>query len=147
VAILSNDWRTLSKNVAALEDRGHVVFFEPSPAEVHAQAGTWFDNPEIYAWLAANPHRIRQPSLRIYMRARELKAAGMNWTEILERENENRRERLAAELLGSSAYNSMEAQAAAFVAKGGRCRATFYNYRRKLGSGTGHGSRSTSDRA
>ena len=84
VAILSNDWKTLNKNVAALQDRGHVVLFEPSAAEVHAQAGKWFDEPEIYAWFAANLHRVRQPSLGHYVRARELKAAGMDWTEILE---------------------------------------------------------------
>ena len=39
VVIIANDWKTLNKNVAALQDRGHVVFFEPSAAEVHAQAG------------------------------------------------------------------------------------------------------------
>jgi hypothetical protein len=132
VAILSNDWKTLNKNVAALQDRGHVVFFEPSAAEVHAQAGTWFDEPEIYAWFAANLHRVRHPSLRHYVRARELKAAGMDWTEILDLGDENRRERLAAELLASPAYDSMEARAAAFVKQGGGCRATFYNYRRKI---------------
>jgi hypothetical protein len=71
------------------------------------------------------------------VRARELKAAGMDWTEILELGAENRRERLAAELLGSPAYGTMEERAKAFVAQGGGCRATFYNYRRKLGPGTG----------
>jgi hypothetical protein len=143
VAILSNDWKTLNKNVAALQDRGHVVFFEPSAAEVHAQAGTWFDEPEIHAWFAANLHRIRQPSLRHYVRARELKAAGMDWTEILEMGEENRRERLVAELLASPAYDSIEARAQAFVKQKGGCRATFYNYRRKLVSGTGQDSQFT----
>ena len=69
VAILSNDWKTLNKNVAALQDRGHVVLFEPSAAEVHAQAATWFDDDEVYAWFAANLHRVREPSLRYYVRA------------------------------------------------------------------------------
>ncbi len=27
VVIMSNEWKTLNKNVAALHDRGHVVFF------------------------------------------------------------------------------------------------------------------------
>ena len=57
--------------VAALQDRGHVLFFQPSPAEVHTQAGKWFDDREIYEWFAANLHRIREPSLRHYVRARE----------------------------------------------------------------------------
>ena len=133
VVIISNDWKTLNKNVAALQDRGHVVFFEPSAEEVQRQAGTWFDDAEIYPWFAANLHRVRAPSLRHYVRARELKAAGMDWTDILAEGDDNRRARLAAELLASNAYGSIEARAAAFVAQGGGCRATFYNYRRRLG--------------
>ena len=50
--IISNDWQTLNKNVAALQDRGHVLLFQPTAAEVHARAGTWFDDQEIYAWFA-----------------------------------------------------------------------------------------------
>ena len=37
VVIISNDWKTLNKNVAALQDRGHVLLFQPGAAEVHAQ--------------------------------------------------------------------------------------------------------------
>src|SRR5277367_6473898 len=132
VVIISNDWKMLNKNVAALQDRGHVVFFEPSAAEVHAQAATWFNDAEIYDWFTANLHRVRAPSLRHYVRARELKAAGMDWSEILELGDDNHRARLAAELMASPAYDSIEARAAAFVAQGGGCRATFYNYRRKM---------------
>jgi hypothetical protein len=71
-------WKTLNKNVAALQDRGHVLLFQPSAAEVHAQARKWFDDKEIYEWFAANLHRVREPSMRHYVRARELKAAGMD---------------------------------------------------------------------
>jgi hypothetical protein len=132
VVIISNDWKTLNTNVAALQDRGHVLVFAPNAAEVHTQAGTWFDDPEIYGWFAANLHRVREPSLRHYVRAKELKAAGMDWTEILASGDDNRRARLAAELLASDAYASVEARAAAFVERGGGCRATFFNYRRKI---------------
>jgi hypothetical protein len=51
VVIIANDWQTLNRNVAALQDRGHVLFFQPGAAEVHRQAGTWFDDAEIYDWL------------------------------------------------------------------------------------------------
>ncbi len=137
VVIISNDWKTLNKNVAALQDRGHVLLFQPSAAEVHAQAGKWYDDREIYAWFAANLHRIHEPSLRHYVRARELKAAGMDWTEVLAIPEENKRARLAAELLASDAYGSTGERARAFVERGGGCRATFFNHRRKLGSGAG----------
>jgi hypothetical protein len=135
VIIISNDWKTLDKNVAALQDRGHVLFFQPSAAEVHRKAGTWFDDDEIYEWFGANLHRVRQPSLRHYVRARELKAAGMDWTEVLADEAENRRARLAAELLTNAAYASTAARVQAFMNQGGGCRATFFNYRRRLTEG------------
>jgi hypothetical protein len=135
VVIIANDWKTLDKNVAALQDRGHVLMFQPSTAEVHRKAGTWFDDPEIYEWFAANLHRVREPSLRHYVRAKELKAASMDWTEILAAEAENKRERLAAELLASDAHGSTAERAKAFVERGGGCRATFFNYCRKLGNG------------
>ena len=125
-------WQTLNKNVAALQDRGHVLLFQPSAAEVHAQAGRWFDDAEIYEWFATNLHRVREPSLRHYVRAKELKAAGMDWTEVLAAEDENKRARIAAEILASNAYDSTAARVKAFVEQGGGCRATFFNYRRYL---------------
>jgi hypothetical protein len=60
----------------------------------------------------------------------------MNWTDVLAAEDENPRARLAAELLASDAYDSTAERVQAFVAQGGGCRATFYNYRRKLRGGS-----------
>ena len=61
------------------------------------------------------------------MRAKELKAAGMNWTDVLAIEDENPRARLAAELLASNAHGSTAERVKAFVEQGGGCRATFFN--------------------
>ena len=110
-----------------------MLMFEPSAAEVHRQAGTWFDDAEIYEWFAANLHRVRDPSMRHYVQAKELKAAGMDWTEVLAAEAKNKRERLAAELLVSPAHGSTAERVKAFVEQGGGCRATFFNYQRKFG--------------
>jgi hypothetical protein len=137
VVIISNDWQTLNNNVAALQDRGHVLLFRPTAAEVHTQAAKWFDDREIYEWFAANLHRVREPSMRHYVRAKELKAAGMDWTDVLAVEDENRRARLAAELLASDSYGNTAERVKAFVAQGGGCRATFFNYCRKLRGGNG----------
>ena len=115
------------------DSHSSVLLFQPSAAEVHWKAGTWFQDREIYHWFALNLHRVREPSLRRYVRARELKAAGMDWTEILAEEAENPPARLAAELLASAAYGSTAARVKAFVEQGGGCRARFFNYRRKLG--------------
>jgi hypothetical protein len=73
---------------------------------------------EIYEWFAANLHPVREPWLRHYVRARELKAAGMDWTEALAAKAENPRARLAAKLLASSAYGNTAARVQAFVEQG-----------------------------
>ena len=137
VIIICNDWRTLNSNVSALQDRGHVLVFQPSAAKVRAQAGEWFRDkePEIYEWFGKNLHRMREPSFRYYVRAAELKAAEMDWREALEIEEDNRRAKLAAEIVASGAYNSTGEMVRAFVQQGGGCRATFFNHRRRLGSG------------
>jgi hypothetical protein len=134
VIIICNDWRTLNRNVAALQDRGHVLVFEPGASEVHRKAGEWFPDPELYAWFGENLHRIREPSFRHYVRARELRAAGMDWKEVLAVDPENKRARLAAEILGSNSYQSTRERVEAFIQKGGGCRATYFNHRRRLGA-------------
>ena len=61
----------------------------------------------------------------------------MDWTAVLVAEDQNPRERIAAEVLASTAYDSTAARVQAFVQQGGGCRATFFNYRRKLAGGNG----------
>jgi hypothetical protein len=73
-----------------------------------------------------------KPSFRHYVRAGELKAAGMVWTEVLELEEDNDRARLAAEILASDAYQTTMAKVRAFVQRGGGCRATYFNHVRRL---------------
>src|SRR5262249_38683010 len=132
VIIICNDWKTLNRNVAALQDRGHVLVFQPSAFEVHRSAGAWFADTEIYDWFGKNLHRVREPSQRLYVRARELKDAGMDWTEVLAEQAENPRARLASEILASPSFERTTERAQAFVSQGGGCRATFFNYRRRL---------------
>jgi hypothetical protein len=140
VVIICNDWKTLNNNVSALQDRGHVLVFQPSAAEVHRKAGEWFKDrePEIYEWFGKNLHRIVAPSFRYYVRAGELKAASMVWTEVLELEEDNGRAQLAAEILASDIYQTTMEKVRAFVQRGGGCRATYFNHVRRLnGEGAG----------
>ena len=77
VALIGNDWKTLNADVAALEDRGHVLFFEPTALEVHCQAAGWFWDQEIFDFVAARLHLIDRHSLRTYRQAWELKQSGL----------------------------------------------------------------------
>jgi hypothetical protein len=132
VAILANDWRTLNDNVAAVQDRGHVLLFEPTAREVHEQAGGWFNDPEVYAWFGAHLHLIAEPSLRHYVRAAELKRAGLDWVQGLPLKGLSPKALLVAKLRSDPGYPSEEARAQAFVALGGGCRATYFNHARRL---------------
>ena len=61
----------------------------------------------------------------------------MNWKEVLEVEEENKRAGVAAEIMASPAYKTTMDRVRAFVQQGGGCRATYFNHRRRLGNGAG----------
>ena len=91
------------------------------------KAGTWFDDPEIYGWFSENLHRARKPAIRHYVRAKALKAAGMDWMEVLAAEAGNQRERLDDELLASDEHGCTAARVKVFVEQGGVCVVTIFN--------------------
>ncbi len=132
VAIISNDWHTPNRNVAAVEDRGHKVVFEPTAAEVHRKTGEWFTDTEVYNWIGDRLHLIATPSMRLYIRASELKNSGLDWKKLLPLAPENWRKRIATQLLSDPTFETQEARAREFTIRGGGCRATFFNYARRL---------------
>jgi hypothetical protein len=136
VALVGNDWRTLNADVAALEDRGHVLVFEPTPLEVHRQAAMWFWDQDIFDCLAAHLHLIAQHSLRTYRQAWELKQAGLDWRRMVLSRCLAGTALLVARLKADRSFTSEAARARAFVAAGAGCRATYYHHARKLRAST-----------
>lgn len=134
VIIVSNDWLSNNPNTAAVEDRGQVLLFRPTALEVHQKVAEWFDDREIYDWIGGRLSRIAQPSMRLYYRARELKSAGLDWKRVAPENASDQRTRLVEQLLGDDSYPTQEARAQAFCARGAGCRATFFNYARRLRS-------------
>ena len=132
VVIISNDWKTLNRNVAAVQDRGHALLFEPSAFEVHEKTGEWFTDQVIYDWVGENLHLVTDPSMRLYYRAAELKRAGLDWKRLTPLAAEDTRRRLVAELLADESYRTQEARVREFASRGGGCRATFFNHMRRL---------------
>ena len=133
VIIICNDWKTLNRNVVALQDRGHTLVFEPTAEEVHKKTGEWFDqDTDIYEWFGENLHLVKEPSMRTYLRAAELKRAGMDWMDIVPLAPEDHRQRLVAELQADNSFGTEEARAQEFIARGGGCRATYFNHSRRL---------------
>jgi hypothetical protein len=133
VMIICNEWKALNRNVAALEDRAEVFSFEPGPKEIHARAGTWFHDKEIYDWFGEHLHRIEAHSFRSYVKAANRKAAGNPWKRIAKATTGPAvRENLVRELLADVSFAGNEERARAFRRRGGGSRGTFFAHRRKI---------------
>jgi hypothetical protein len=132
VALIGNDWKTLNADVAALEDRGHLLLFEPSPLEVHRQAARWFWDQEVFDFVADHLHLMAQHSLRAYCRAWELKQAGMNWRQGLLARCLTGAALEVAKLKANPGLASEAERVRAFVQSGAGCRASYFRHAKKL---------------
>lgn len=83
VCIIANTWKTVDRNIGAIEDRGTVIVFQPSSAEVHQKAGDWFADNEIYKFIGDHLGHIAQPSFRDYVNAQEWKRNDIAWRDVL----------------------------------------------------------------
>jgi len=132
VAIIANDWRQLSVDIAALEDRGHRLDFDPDAAEVHRQVAGWFWDQEVFEFVGRWLPLIQRPSFRHYLGAAELKQAGLNWKESVLARCVSGKLLIVAQLKASGTYTTEEQRVQAFVAAGHGCRASYFNLARKL---------------
>ncbi len=132
VALVGNDWKTLNADVAALEDRGHLLLFEPSPLEVHRQAARWFWDQEIFDFVADHLHLIAQHSLRTYCHAWELKRADLDWRQGVLCRCLTGVALAVAKLKADPAFASEDERVRAFVQSGAGCRASYFRHAQKL---------------
>lgn len=133
VAIIANEWSTLNENVKAIEDRGHVLVFEPTALEVHRRVTEWFRDQEIFDFVASNLHLISSPSMRDYVKAAELKKASLAWrASLLERWGLTETRLLVAMLLADESFTTEQERVDAFTRASGKCAATFYNHAKHL---------------
>ena len=132
VIIIANEWKTLNRNVAAVQDRGHVIRFEPTAAEIHREVGDWFGDREIYDWFGRHLSLVVNPSMRQYVRAAELKAAGLDWRQMVLQEALPEKTSLVAELKADERLRTEADRVREFVRRGGGCRATYFNHARRL---------------
>lgn len=132
VAVIVNDWRTLNADVAALEDRGHLLSFEPSPGEIHRHAARWFWDQEVFDFIAERLHLVERHSLRTYTKAYELKVAGFDWRSTILSRLVPPAALAVAKLKADPVFATEEDRVRAFIQAGLGCRATFYNQAKRL---------------
>jgi len=132
VALVGNDWKSLNADVAALEDRGHLLIFDPAPEEVHLQAAGWFWDLEIYRFIDEHLPLMGRHSLRTYQQASELKRAGLDWRQGVLCRCLQGAALQVARLKADPAIASEAQRVRAFVKAGYGGRATYYRYARQL---------------
>jgi hypothetical protein len=132
VAIIANRWQSVDADVAALEDRGHFLLFDPTPLAVHRRAAGWFWDQEVFDFVGTQLHLAGQHSLRTYVLAAELKAAGLDWRRgVLGRCLSGTR-LAVAQLRADPGYATEKDRVRAFIGSGAGCRATYFNHAKTL---------------
>ncbi len=141
VCVIANEWQTINRNLAAVQDRGVLVFFRPSALEVHRQIArqAWFDDSEVFEFLGRNLFLITKPSFRLYLTAKHHKRSGLDWRNLILRTIESDADPkmiLIARLLADSSYDQLpapeRARELAFQRLGGGSRATYHRVKREL---------------
>lgn len=132
VAIIANRWSTMNADVAALEDRGHMIVFDPSPSEIHQQAALWFHDQEVFNFISDHLHLIAAHSFRTYLLALELKKARMDWRRTILGRFLSGRLLLVAQLKADPAFKSEAERVQAFSEGGGGGRSTYFKFAKKL---------------
>lgn len=129
VAIIANEWSTLNQNVTAVEDRAHVLVFEPNAFEVHQRVAEWFWDQEVFDFIAKHLHLIPCPSMRYYALAAAQKDAGLAWRPaFLQRCGLTDTRLLVAKFMADDRFPTVAERVAAFVKASGCCQATYYNH-------------------
>jgi hypothetical protein len=132
VAIIANRWSTMNADVAALEDRGHMIVFDPPPIEIHRQAALWFHDQEVFDFISEHLHLITAHSFRTYLLALELKKARMDWKRTILSRFLSGRLLLVAQLKADPTFKSEAERVKAFREGGGGGRSTYFKYAKKL---------------
>jgi len=117
----------------AIVDRGHLVYFDPPPVEVHQQVAEWFWDQQIYNHVGERLHLLDNISARLYIKCWERKQAGGDWRKLIEEaycRDSNFRIVQAFEV--DPAFKTVEDRVRRFIEQTGACRATYFNIKREL---------------
>ena len=120
LAIIANELRTPNVNVRAVQDRGHIILFEPSAVEVHLRAARWFWDQAVFDFIGGNLQLAEWLSMRDYTLGWELKQAGLDWQDwLLTKWGLSGTRRLVARLKADGSFQSEQQRVQAFIAQGG----------------------------
>lgn len=131
VVLISNDRAVLDTKIGAIEDRGLVVEFTPTPGEIHCRATGFCQDREVLEFigqkLTLTGGRL---TLRQYQKAQDLKQADLDWRGmLLDVWQLPAAQALVVSLLDEADLR-MEERASRFAAAGHSARNFYYIYER-----------------
>jgi len=134
VILIANEWKSLNPNVRALEDRAIILHFCPANEEVHRKVGQWFDDTEVYGFLAKLLPVVPAISMRHYCKGSQLRRAGLkDWRDsLLQMVIPDRRAACAIAVQHDPELRSEQQRVASFTATTGASRATYFRLKAKL---------------
>jgi hypothetical protein len=126
VLIITNEMRNISRQTAAMLDRGQPLLFRPSAAGIHREVADFFTDKEIYDFIGEWLPFIPDLSMRDYVKAGQIKKAGrQDWRELLHKQWKCSRLARVAALRADPSFATEEERVQAFVVSGGS-RATYF---------------------
>jgi hypothetical protein len=134
VILIANEWKSLNPNVRALEDRAIILHFDPPNHEVHRRVGEWFDDDEVYEFIASILNAIPAVSMRHYCKGSQLRHAGLqDWrTSLLQMVISDPRAGCLLALQQDQSLTAEKERVDRFVAATGCSRATYFRMKAKL---------------
>ena len=135
IAILANHFTFGgASEYAAIVDRGHLAYFDPTPIEIHRMVGEWFEDREVYSYIRDRLDRIPELTVRTYVLAQERRKAGQDWERLIEERycQLEHQSVVVQRLEQDPAFTTVEQRAAEFMWQTGRSRATYFNVKRRL---------------
>jgi hypothetical protein len=134
VILIANEWKSLNPNVRALEDRAIILHFDPPNHEVHRRVGEWFDDDEVYEFIASILNAIPAVSMRHYCKGSQLRQAGLrDWrTSLFQMVISNPRAGCLLALQQDTSLTTEKDRVDRFVAATGCSRATYFRMKARL---------------
>lgn len=133
--IVANSWPQDDLDIAAVESRGHLVYFVPSFQEMHRYAGDFGLNPEVYHFIGEHLPYFDRLDLRLYFKASEVKATGVRtgqpeaWKGYVLGQIMDADKRVALDLLSDDNFGSDNLRSKEFSRITGLSGRTFYRHR------------------
>lgn len=129
LCVIANRWTPHG----ALQSRAMLVHFDPRPREIHLQVGTFFKNQKVYDWIGSVLHLIAGLDVRMYNKACQMEAAGLDWKEwIRETYCHDATTHIVQEIEADATFTTRKAREERFKNLTGQSRATYHRIVQRL---------------